>query len=446
MMTSDLRNSTDVPLDFATLPAEAIGLEPDQIDQAVQLSTLISSEAQQWQTYLNALAVFGFEQWLSQRAAELPINREHCSVFQPQYANVIQAVCNLRVSEFNLCLATIGSLVDEAVELPRAVVDLPEFSAHFYVVLEILEEQEQAKVWGFLRHDQLIMLRQSVNLQAERDWTYPLPSAWFDRNSDHLLLYLRCLEPTAISLPEAPTDRLATLAAMQAELMALLPRLQSPDHQLWQVLSWEQGAAVLTSPELLDWLYQLQTRDTLSLSHRLADVLQLLTQPAVNVGRWLQDELDQIAQSLSWVLLPSLPTAATPLRSPGEEIDLILTQLGRTGMAIPSHARGGYKDLSLAEISLRLFIVTWPHLSGENVPEWTLLLILGAQSGHNLPHGTRLCISDLTSVLLERVLEQTDDTYLYARVAGTWNEKFLVTLALDSGPALTLPPFTFQPN
>lgn len=446
-MTSDLRHSTDVPLDFAALPAEAIALEPNQIDQAVQLSHPIRREAQQWQTYLNALALFGFEQWLSERAAELPINREHCSVLQPQYANVMEVVCNLRVGEFNLCLVAIGSLSDQTIDLPRAVVDLPEFTAHFYVVLEILEEQEQAKVWGFLRHDQLISLRQSVNLPAERDWTYALPAAWFDYNPDHLLLHLRCLEPAAIPLPQAPTNRLATLAAMQAELMALLPRLQSPDAQLWQVLTWEQGAAVLTSPELLDWLYQLQTKDAPSLIRRSTDVLQLLTQPAMNLGRWLQDELDEIAQSLSWVLLPSLPTATTPLRSPGEEIDVILTQLGRTGMAIPSQARGGYKDLSLAEAPLRLYIVTWPHLSPENVPEWTLLLILGAQSGHNLPHGTRLRVSDQTDVLLERVLEQNvNDSHLYARVAGTWDEKFLVTLGLDSGPALTLPPFTFHPN
>lgn len=444
MMTSDLRNSTDVPLDFTALPAEAIALEPNQIDQAVQLSHSIGSEAQQWQIYLNALALLGFEQWLSERAAELPINREHCSVLQPQYANVMEAVCNLRVGEFNLCLIAIGSLTDEIIDLPRAVVDLPEFTVHFFVVLEILEEQEQAKVWGFLRHDQLIALRQSVNLQAERDWTYALPAAWFDCNPDHLLLYLRCLEPAAIPLPQAPTNRLATLAAMQAELMALLPQLQSPDTQLWQVLTWEQGAAVLTNSELLDWLYQLQTKNTPSLTRRLTDVLQLLT-PAVNLGRWLRDELDEIAQSFSWVLLPSLPAAAAPLRSPGEEIDVILTQLGRMGMVIPPQARGGYKDLSLAEIPLRIYIVTWLH-SPENVPEWTLLLILGAQSGYNLPRGTQLCVSDQTSVLLERVLEQTDDSHLYARVVGTWHEKFLVTIALGNGTALTLPPFTFYPN
>ena len=45
---------------------------------------------------------------------------------------------------------------------------------------------------------------------------------------------------------------------MQNELMALLPQLQLPNIELWQVLTWEQGSAVITNIELLNWLDNLQ--------------------------------------------------------------------------------------------------------------------------------------------------------------------------------------------
>lgn len=430
--------------EFEALSPETIELEPDSMDQAVQLSGQLVNEARQWQTYLNALALFGFEQWLRERAVQKPMHLQSCSVRQPQYANVLETVCNLRVGEFKLCLITLGSSTDEVVQLSRAVVDLPEFTAHFYVVLEVLEEQEQVNVWGFLRHDQLIEHLQSANLAAAPDWTYHLPLSWFEPNPDLLLLYLSCLDPAAISLPLIP-DRLATLAHQQDQLGALSSRLRSPDVPLWQVLSWEQGVAVLTSPALLDWLYRLQNQEMSSPPLHLTEVLQRLTQPAINVGCWLRDELDELAQTLSWVLLPPLSVASS-LRSPAEEIDTLLTQLGRTGMMIPTHARSGYKDLSLAGTALRIYVVTWPLLS-EDVPEWTLLLVLGAQPGHSLPDGTQLRVSDQTTVLLERRLEPgSEDSYLYARVVGTWDETFLVTIGLNQEAGFTLPPFAFYPN
>lgn len=451
-------NPNDLLFDFEVLP-QAIALEPQHIDKAMQLSSQLPNEAQQWQTYLNALALFSFEQWLSERAAEIPIERERCSVLQPRHANVIDAVCNLRVGEFKVCLLTNGILIDETVTLSKAAIDLPEYTAHLYVVLEVQEEQEQATVRGFLRYDQLIDNLQSCNLEAGQDWTYELPLTWFDSDPDRLLLYLRCLEPAALPLVIVESDRLARLADMQAELAAKLPQLKSADRPLWQVLTWEQAEVVLTSPDLLDWLYRLQTgeqserENIASLTSQLSEVLQRLTQRVVNVGLWLRDELDDFSQSLSWILLPTPALANSSLRSlnvfagesPGEEFEAIITGIKATGMEIPPDARGAYRDLTLAEIHLRLYAVTWSLASQGNTPEWTLVLVLGAQPGIALPHGIKLQVSEQTNVLVERVLEQ-NDTHLYTRVVGTWDEKFVVTIALMNGEALTLPPFAFVPK
>jgi len=435
--------STNSTVDFEALRLETITLGETEVNQAIKLSSQVQKEGQRWQTYLNTLALFGFEQWLGGRAPEIDVEQEKCSVFQPPYANVIPAVFNLKVGEFKLCLMARGSLTDDAIAFPRAVIDLPEFVAHFYVILEVTEELEQVTIQGFIRYDELIEQASTVKLPAETDWTYQLPLAWFESNPDKLLLYLRCLEPAAITLPTIPQQTSAALPELQAKFSQLLPQLQSPDCELWQVLTWEEGAALLTNAELLDKLVAIPQEETVTPTEKM---LQLIKEPIVNVGRWLQDEMDEFTQQLDWVLLPAFSPEVVPLRSPTQELEAILKQLERQGKNIPTIARGAYQDFQLAKISLRLYAVTWICSSPENLPEWTLLLILGAQPGTKIPQVIKLLLSDETEILLERVLEpHTEETYIYAQVVGTWEEEFNVTIT-SQDTSLTLPAFAFRPN
>ena len=447
-MTNLSINAQPMWFDFERLPTSAIILSPDQINQAIELSNQIINANRQWQVYLNSLALFAFEEWLESRDTSLTINRERCTIFQPAVVNAISSVTNLQVGDFQLCLIATGSLTDEEVTLPRAVVDLPEYIPHFYILVEVFSEQECVIIQGFLSSQQLTQRLVNSNLVPEEDWTYQLPLTWFENNSDRLLLYLRCLESQAIPLPAVPLERAYNLSRMQNELTALLPQLHSPERELWQVLNWEQGTAVLTSPELLNWVYNLQiqqlpiTNSQFSIPH-LSDLIKLLTQPTLNVGRWLWDELDNLAQELSWVLLPGFAPIGE-MRSPTEEFAAIITQLQQTDSEIPLEARAAFKDLLLAGIQLRLYAVTW-HLVSESNREWTLLLILGAPNSNSLPHNVKLRVSDQTGILIERGLEpENGDAYIFTRVIGNWDEKFLVSVKLMDGVEVTLPPFAFD--
>ncbi|MCL6435671.1 MAG: DUF1822 family protein [Leptolyngbyaceae cyanobacterium HOT.MB2.61] len=388
-------NSLDFLTEMELLPEEAITLEPSHLIQAANLSSQVNPE-RQWQVYLNALALFSFEQWLQRRSGVFTLNYEHCSLMQPSYAEAIPAVCNLEVNQFRLCLLAVGDR-DDTVMIPAAAVDLPEFVDHFYVVLEVHEEQQQATIQGVLRYDQLVRYRQSQPIQVDADQNYAVPYTWFDADPDSLLLYLRCLNPAAIALPTAASDR---------------------------------------PPSLAHWL-------------------QFITQPAINASLWLREQWDEVAQEFSWILLPP-PVAASALRSPitdsfrrspGEEFEAIVQQLERSGLRLPTQARGAYRDWIMANIPLRLYAVVGELPPVEGTPEWSLLLVLGAQPGANLPQDISLEISDPNGILVQRSLDvQTNGDYLVAQVSGTWDEKFLVSITLPNGERLTLPPFTFQPG
>ena len=83
---------------------ESFWLENEDFEEAKMISKQVNNEVSHDQSYLNCLALFGFKRWLEERVNQLPIITENCSVYQPDYANLIDTVCNLRVGEFNLCI------------------------------------------------------------------------------------------------------------------------------------------------------------------------------------------------------------------------------------------------------------------------------------------------------------------------------------------------------
>jgi hypothetical protein len=453
---------SELEFGFETFSPESVTLSNDQINQAINLSNAILNESRKWYTYLNALALFGFENWLEERGEDFTVNREKCSVFNPEISNSIEAVCHLKVNQFKLCLITVGSLFDEVVTVPQAVLDLPEYAAQFYVLVEVQEELETVSISGFISYPDLIAAKANVNLEPDLDWTYQIPLQWFEQETDQLLLYFRCLEPAAIALPKA-VNRQNSLSAQKAELQAILPQLQAENgqstSQLWNLLTWEQGIAILTNPQLLRWVYQVQNLTNLEAETRssewlktqnnyLSDLLTLLTEPAMNLGRWLRDELDNFASELSWVLVPefSPATAMRSLRLASEEFEAIMQELQKQDIEIPTQAKGAYRDLQLAETALRLYALTW-ELNTDTVREWKLLLILGTPSQMSLPNQVQLRVSDETQILVEQNLNPDDDyPYIFTAVIGSLEEKFIVTVSLGSEIQETLPPFGFDPE
>ncbi|MBD2088250.1 DUF1822 family protein [Coleofasciculus sp. FACHB-542] len=445
-----LTDLTDDWVELEELP-ETIPLESEQFDQAVQLSNQVGNEDRKWQIYLQALSLFSFEEWLRKREPEIYLDKEHSSVLQPQYANAIDAVFNLRIGEFKVCLIPTITLTDKEITIPRAAVDLPEFAAHFYVFIGIEEELEVAAIRGFVRHDQ--MMNYLPQLEPEADWNYQIPIAWFNREPNELLLYLQCLISSAIPLPEIPTNRQNTLARMQSTLLTLLPQLRN--RPLWQVLTWEQGTAVLTTPDLLNWLYQPLTENTATVTNHLSELLQILTQQAVNVRNWLRNQVDEVMQ-LSWEALPApsplrgtepireLP-ASFPLRrseqNPSKELDEILIEISRNNqLEIPPNAGRAYRDLTLGN-RVRMYAVTWSLPDDDG---WTLLLILKAISGNEPDDEMTLRVSDRVEVLAEDTLHlDGDEDYIFTQVAGTYQDKFLATITSETGESQTLPPFEF---
>ncbi|BAY95706.1 MULTISPECIES: DUF1822 family protein [unclassified Tolypothrix] len=380
-MNNHFQDINDELLEFPEL-AEIIHLDSEQTEQAWQITKQLKADKGKLQIYSQALALVAFEEWLSKREPNLLIDRRKISLLHPESAEAINAVCNLQVGNFKVCLIPTFSFSDEIITLPQTIIDVPEFAAHFYIVIGVEDELEVAAIRGFSRYDELVSMTAKMPILS--DASYEINLAAFHQQTNELLLYLQCLSPADIQLPAISVNR----------------------------------------------------------KDYLKDLMQILTQKAVNTGLWIQNQLDEVAQELSWQLLPA-PSMRRTQTTPSEELDGILTEID--DVEIPSNAARSYRDIELAGIKLRLYALTWLLLSTEG--DWSLLLILGAIPGNKPPLGVKLRISNLTKVLDKQVL-QPDDNYnhLYIQIAGSKKEKFLVTVTSDDGKDEISVLFEFRPE
>lgn len=182
--------------------AETLWLEPEHFEQARADSQRLQNEAQtelsQWKAYLNSLGLSAFEAWAKEKLPTADVRAIAAKTTASRY---------LDIEGFKVCLITTEHVLDEVVRFHRIIAQQPDYVAHFYVVIEVLEEQQEAAIRGFLRYDELIHKLGSISHPSDRtseQLLLPL-SAW-DEEINHLLGYVQHAHPSSILLPEAPVQ------------------------------------------------------------------------------------------------------------------------------------------------------------------------------------------------------------------------------------------------
>jgi hypothetical protein len=150
----------------------------------------------------------------------------------------------LQVNSFRIHVSTLGCLLDDAIAIPKSVIS-DSLPPDFYVLVEVYEEVQRSHLFGFLHHNQ-VRQHQSTFCSS------------FPADSD------------------AASNSLIPLTQFDRNL----------DHLLLLLRHLEQPSPVLSrkpkAPQLL------------------------ISQPLIDVTSWFKNELDGVARSSNWVLLPPL--------------------------------------------------------------------------------------------------------------------------------------------
>ncbi|MEM9923240.1 MAG: DUF1822 family protein [Cyanobacteria bacterium P01_D01_bin.50] len=179
---------------------ETVWLEPEHFLLAKQLNSVnTTNTSDSWQGYLNTLALLAFETWLSDGISPA-VGVSNPSKVISRDISAIATAGNLKVDEFKFCTIATEHLLDEIVNIPQEVIENPNLAAHFYVLLEVLEEEEEVIIKGFLPHNQLLEIKSNLE-QPTSDGCYQIPLYLFDLEPNHLLSYHRYVQASEFALP-----------------------------------------------------------------------------------------------------------------------------------------------------------------------------------------------------------------------------------------------------
>ncbi|MDJ1169835.1 DUF1822 family protein [Roseofilum sp. BLCC_M154] len=395
--------------------------------------------ADNWSNYTQALVILGFYGWLGDREPTLALDTDPLGVLNSLYSQHLNGVFHLPVNGFKVCILPSLSWSDDQIAVPRVGLELSEFTDQLYIVVGLDEDLGAIAIRGFLTFPELRAL--TAQISPSRDWNYYLNIDQFHPHLDDLLLTLQCLNPEAIKTPEKNLN-IPSLQPYQQSLQERLPLVEN--RPLWQILTWEESQAIWLYPELWQWLDPQPKAEQETLKKHLADLLNLLIQPAIDLTKWLQNEVEDLQNRTNeggWQLIPASAFRRHLPLSPATDLSSLLTQIYQeTGVSVPSDAGRAYRDLDLG-LGVRLYAITW-CLSYED--SWTLLLILGSSSGQALNSDIGWRISDQTGILIEEKLNFNHrSAYLFTQLIGTYDEKFVVTLFSTDKTPISLPPFAF---
>ncbi|MEE3719199.1 DUF1822 family protein [Tumidithrix elongata RA019] len=374
MLTARTRGMEDI-FEFEALHPDEIEICESDVMKAARIGSWQPPE-QQWQIYLKELASIGIKQWLRTRIPKAVRPFSHVADCE---------VISLQVGDFKVCVIPTFYVNGFSIEFPSVIVDIPDRSYHFYIVAEVREEHSLVRFCGFLSHPQLVDLQQRGLLEKADGNRYVLPLGELDRGANKLLLYLQCLEDSAIAIATPPT-------------------LTSPSqHSFLNLALWLKGDLDELTRSL-EWM--LLPKQTFAL--RESALRSIKKSPIDELGEFLR----------KWE--------------------------SQTNATIPADARAAYQDLVLGDAKFRLYAIPWVINSETENPEWSLLLVLSAIADDRLPLGLTLSVRDRDRVLFEQI-GKSNTVYLHAQVIGNWNETFSVKISLPSGLQLTLPEFGFYP-
>ena len=200
-----------------------INLESEEFTRALKISQKVTDERGKWQTYLNALALLGFVEWLQEQIPNTKINTEQSSIFQSVPKTITNTVHNLQVGAFKLCLIVVSNLQNESITLASNAIKTIELASHFYVLIQVLEEEAELIVHGFIRHDEIMKYHKSFDKSMEEhcNTDFNISVSYFDPEVNNLLLCTRFLKADAIPLPANPPS-VATYTSKSIESLVNL--------------------------------------------------------------------------------------------------------------------------------------------------------------------------------------------------------------------------------
>lgn len=373
--------------ELIVLDSDQVWLEfslEDQIEAWQQSHNQVySNDAACWNAYQNYLCLNAFQRWLEAETDLLDKPKVwSCPSDLPSFWEVVNGTV-ITLGETRLALFPNEELALEELRVPREWVDIPDWAAHYYLVIQLDLEERWLKVLGYATHEQL----QNEGKYDPMDRTICL-----DRESliEDLNVMLITQElSTSFSLVVKP---LPSLSNQKVE--ALLNHLSQPSCYSPRLnIPFEQWAALVANPTWRQQLYHRRSPRVIS------------PKTLVNLSQWVQGIFEAGWQVVEELFVP------------------ILVPVAKSANLVERA-----KQINLGEHAVVLIVTRTP----EDDREISILLQVEPTKGQTvLPQNLQFSAFDKSQTIHREVRTQTNTSSIeLPRLVGFPGEQFSVKLAL----------------
>lgn len=289
-----------------------IQIRDDQIKNALQFSKKYRSYPQYSGIYNLMIGLASLENWIQQYYLPINFDFHKHSFTNESHCLFTSFISGLKLGKFQGCLLIRDDSFSDLIEIPEVAVNSPIFSAHFYLVAEIIEEifepndedeyseyPPQVNILGFMRRDEIINLKK--NIQYAEDGYYQIPIIALDPDFSNLYTYAEYLKYEKIPLAlETQSVTQFILAGLKQKINRFLSKPYFTGDSIW-------GELGLTPEETQEFFnqesLQNQLRESLEIyiQKQTNDSLVLFKNQVINLYSWFTGELDQAAQSIGFL-------------------------------------------------------------------------------------------------------------------------------------------------
>ena len=240
-------------------------LESTIVSQLWQQSQRYATSSSRWCAYINQICLHAFLNWVQTEYA-LQASVWYSSPDAPAFWEFVNGTAIL-LNERRVVLIPSEAIDDLCLEVPQEWVDIPSWTADFYLAVQVNPDGEWVRFWGYTTHQEL----KTAADYDPVDKTYCLDARYLTKDLNAFwMAYQFCTEEMKAvipTLPELPTTQAENMLQRLARDSVIFPRLEVP------FTSW---GALLEKEQWRLSMYQIRQNQQMQLS------------PVVKLGAWLQ--------------------------------------------------------------------------------------------------------------------------------------------------------------
>ncbi|WP_096607926.1 DUF1822 family protein [Calothrix sp. NIES-2100] len=376
-------------------------ISPSLQESSWQESQVYATPSSRWRAYINQISLDGFLNWVKTEYVS------HVSVWYsspgiPAFWEFVNGTAIL-LGERRVVLIPSEAIDDRELEVPQEWVDIPSWTADYYLAVQVKPDGEWVRIWGYTTHKDL----KSLADYDPVDRTYCLDVQHLTKDLNAFFLSYQFCRGEEMKTAIAPLPELAP-----AQVKNLLQRLSSTEVTFTRLaVPFSTWGSLLESEQWRQDLYQ----------HYLYQQQQpsQFLNVQVNLSRWLEEIYDASWQAIETFFAPNSSSLAFNFRS-------------SSGLGGASIKRAKLIDLGM-EIDTQKVILLVALIPDANQQVSIRVQLHPAGNQPYLPANIKLVLLSDQAEIIQQVQARNQDIYVQLKLFdGEVGECFTIQVALDS--------------